>query len=275
MKYIFFGTPEFSADILGTLVRAGMPPVLLVTNPDRPRGRRKVMSPPPTKELAFGLGAGIAVLQPERLDADFIAQMRAFGADCGVLAAYGQIVPSEVIAAFPRGIVVVHPSLLPRYRGATPIQSALLAGDSETGTTLFLMDENVDHGPIIASRTEPISDTDTYVTLAKRLSALSAGLLIEILPKYGAGDITPQPQDEAQATYTKKLSSADGFVDLKKTAPEVIWRMVRSLNPEPGVWTLHGGKRVKLLEADCADGKLVIRKFQFEGGLPRSDGFEL
>lgn len=273
MKYIFFGTPEFSAEILGALVRAGMPPVALVTNPDRPRGRRKVMSPPPTKELAFGLGAGIAVLQPERLDADFIREIRAFGAECGVLAAYGTIVPKEVIAAFPKGIVVVHPSLLPRYRGATPIQSAIVAGDTETGTTLFLMDERVDHGPVIASATELIADTDTYMTLAKRLAGLSAELLIDVLPKYCAGEVAPRAQDELQATYTKKLVSADGFVDLEKTAPEVIWRMVRALNPEPGVFTVKDDKRVKLLEADFADGKLVIRTFQFEGGLPRTDGF--
>ena len=275
MKYVFFGTPEFSADILGALVRAGMPPVALITNPDRPRGRRKVISPPPTKELAFGLGAGIAVLQPERLDEDFIREIGAFGAECGVLAAYGTIVPKEVIAAFPKGIVVVHPSLLPRYRGATPIQSAIVAGDAETGTTLFLMDERVDHGPVIAFATEPIMDTDTYATLAKRLAARSAELLIDALPKYCAGDIAPQVQDDARATYTKKLVSADGFVDMKETAPEVIWRMVRALNPEPGVWALQDSKRVKLLEADLTDGKLVIRKFQFEGGLPRTDGFGL
>lgn len=273
MKYIFFGTPEFSADILGALVRAGMPPVALVTSPDRPRGRQKVVSPPPAKELALGLGGGIAVLQPERLDDAFVRDIKAFGADCGVLAAYGQIVPQAIIDTFLRGIVVVHPSLLPRYRGATPIQSALLAGDMETGTTLFLMDSRVDHGPIIAFASEPIMDTDTYATLAKRLSAKSAELLIETLPKYLAGEIIPRPQDEVQATHTKKFSGADGFVDLEKTAPEVVWRMVRALNPEPGAWTLKDGKRVKLLEADYADGKLLIRKFQFEGGLPRTDKF--
>ncbi len=269
MKYVFFGTPAFAATILERLIRAGMPPVALVTNPDRPRGRRKIMSPPPVKELVLGLGAGIDVLQPERIDDSFVSQLAAYRADCGILAAYGSILPLSAFAVFPKGIAVVHPSLLPRYRGATPIQAPILAGDPETGTTLFLMDEKVDHGPIIAAKRVGICSSETYATLAGKLAEASADLIIEFFPRYVSGDIVPQAQDEALATHTKKISSADGFVDLEKDSPEKIWRMVRALNPEPGVWTMQDGKRMKILEADLFDGKLVIKKFQFEGGVPR------
>ncbi len=271
MNYIFFGTPAFAATILEKLVRAGMPPVALVTNPDRPRGRKKTMSPPPVKELVLGLGAGIDVLQPEQLDSAFIAQLAAYRADCGVLAAYGRILPQEIFAIFPKGIAVVHPSLLPRYRGATPIQGPILAGDSETGTTLFLMDEKVDHGPLIASRPVALRGDETYATLARTLAEASADLIAASLPGYVSGAIMPQAQDESLATYTKKVSGTDGFVDLDKDSPETVWRMVRALNPEPGVWTMKDGKRMKILEADLVGGKLVIRQFQFEGGVPRTN----
>lgn len=287
--FIFFGTPEFSADILIRLVRAGFSPVAAVTNPDRPRGRKKLITPPPVKAAALGLGAGIDILQPEILDDAFAASLASHGAEFGVLAAYGKIVPKAVIDAFPKGIIVVHPSLLPKYRGATPIQAAILSGDQETGTTLFLMDEKVDHGPVLGVRILKIDDKDTYETLATKLSALSAELLIETLPRYADGGITPEVQDESRATYTKKLMAEGAFIDPAElaratsgedvTAAEKIVRMARALNPEPGTWTMYEGQpafaiasarrgRVKILEADLVDGKLVLKKIQFEGGKP-------
>ena len=271
MKYVYFGTPEFSADILTALVRAGMPPVALVTNPDRPAGRAKAMTPPPAKAAALGCGAGIDILQPERLDAAFAAMLAKYGADVGILAAYGKIVPPSVFAAFPKGIVVVHPSLLPKYRGATPLQAAILAGDAETGTTLFVMDEKVDHGPVIAERAVPVAPDETYATLAKKLSATSAELLIAAVPGYLSGATGSVPQDESAATYTKKLATDDAFVDIEKDPPERIVRMVRALNPEPGAWTMKNGRRMKILAAELADGALVITRYQFAGELSRSD----
>ena len=270
MKYVFFGTPAFAATILDRLIRAGMPPCAVVTKPDRALCRNNFMAPPPVKELVLGLGASIDVLQPEAIDGAFAAQLAAYRADCGVLAAYGAILPPEAFAVFPKGIAVVHPSLLPRYRGATPIQAPILAGDSETGTTLFVMDEKVDHGPLIASRPVALRGDETYATLAQALAEASADLIAESLPGYIPGAIVPQAQDESLATYTTKVSGADGFVDLENDSPESISRMVRALNPEPGVWTMKDGKRMKILEADFSDGKLVIRKFQFEGGVPRT-----
>ncbi len=285
MKYIYFGAPEFAADILSALVRGGMTPVAVVTNPDRPRGRKKIMTPPAVKSAMLGCGGGADILQPEVLDDVFIATLARYGAEVGVLAAYGKIIPPAVFSLFPKGIVVVHPSLLPKYRGATPIQAVILEGDRETGTTLFVMDKKVDHGSIIGQRNVLIANTDTYTTLAKKLAVVSAELLCEVLPAYVAGDGMSRAQDESQASYTKKLTSQDGYVDpqdfyfachpdepygeegsyIKKYPPEKIWRMVRALNPEPGVWTMQDGRRMKILEADVVDGKLAVKRIQFEG----------
>lgn len=270
IRYIFFGTSEFAAIILKRLVDRGMTPAAVVTNPDRPVGRKKVVSPPAVKQYLLKSPFNrIAIIQPERFDEVCIDEIIKIGADIGILAAYGKIIPHEVIAVFPKGIVAAHPSLLPLYRGPTPIQSALLNGDTETGTTLFLMDDIIDHGPVLAKRKAQIADNNTYETLSKKLAEASADLLIEILPRYVRGDIVPQAQDEAQATYTKKFTGADGFVNLNTDAPEKIWRMVRALNPEPGVWTMQNGRRMKILEAAVADGKLILKKIQFSGKKPQ------
>lgn len=268
--FVFFGTPDFAAVILEELVAAGMAPVAVVTNPDRPFGRKKELAPPPVKKFIVGSGVAIPVLQPEKLDEAFITELKALGAEVGVLAAYGKIVPCAVFDAFPKGIVVVHPSLLPKYRGATPIQSAILAGEELTGTTLFIMDEKVDHGPVLASAQVPLLDMDTYSTLADKLAEASAGLLIDTLPKYVGGEIVPVPQSETGATYTKKFSGEDGYVDLEKDDAVTVWRKVRALNPEPGVWTTKDGRRMKILDADLVNGKLVVRKVQFDGGKPQA-----
>ena len=268
-KYVFFGTPDFAAVVLEELIAAGMAPVAVVTNPDRPFGRKKELTPPPVKKFVMASGNEIFVLQPEKLDESFIAKLKSISAEVGVLAAYGKIVPRAVIDSFPKGIVVVHPSLLPKYRGATPIQSAILAGEDLTGTTLFIMDEKVDHGPVLGSTQVPLLDMDTYATLADKLAEASAALLIEILPKYAAGEMNPVPQSEDGVTYTKKFVSEDGRVDLDKDELVAVWRKVRALNPEPGVWTMEDGRRMKILDADVVDGKLVLRKIQFDGELPK------
>src|SRR3989344_171212 len=201
-KYVFFGTPDFAAVVLEELIAAGMAPVAVVTNPDRPFGRKKELTPPPVKKFVMASGNEIFVLQPEKLDESFIAKLKSISAEVGVLAAYGKIVPRAVIDSFPKGIVVVHPSLLPKYRGAPPLQSAILAGEDLTGTTLFIMDEKVDHGPVLGSTQVPLLDMDTYATLADKLAEASAALLIEILPKYAAGEMNPVPQSEDGVTYT-------------------------------------------------------------------------
>ncbi len=276
MNYVFFGTPKFSAIILERLINAGLSPSLVITNPDRPVGRKGVVTPPPVKVLAERYG--IPIVQPESL-ADY--RLPTANGQFAVLASYGKIIPKEIIAAFPQGIVVVHPSLLPRYRGATPIQSAILEGEAETGTTLILMDEKVDHGPILASDRLQATRNETYETLHDKLAELSADLLIEIIPKFLKGEIKPAPQNESLATYTKKFSTEDAFVpeaELLKAEKEggdiatAIDRKVRALNPEPGTWTIRQAQgkpqRVKLLEAEIVEGKLKLKKIQKEGGRP-------
>ena len=275
-RFVFFGTPEFAAIILERLIKAGWLPAAVVTNPDKPIGRKQVMTASPVKQVAQKYNLSIVN-----------GQLSKVNAPGGVLAAYGKIIPKEIIDIFPKGIVVVHPSLLPKYRGPTPIQTAILNGDKETGVTLFLMDEKIDHGPIISSfpafakasagRQFPIFNLG-YEELMRKLAEASADLLIKTLPKYLAGEIKLRPQDESQAhlrqgfggqaTYTKKFTTDDARVDLEKDPPELIWRKVRALNPEPGVWTIKDGRRMKILEASLADGKIILKKIQYEGKKP-------
>lgn len=275
MDYIFFGTPEFAAIILERLFKAGRPPVLTVCNPDRPAGRKKIITVPPAKIIARKYG--IPVAQPENLkDKNCLP-----AADFAVAAAYSLIIPEKILGMFRLGVVGVHPSLLPRYRGPSPIQSAILNGETETGVTLYLMDEKVDHGPIFAQRELelPISNFQ-FPILSQKLAELSGDLLEETLPKFISGRIVPAVQDEERATYTKKFKTEDGFVDLGKDAVDLVERKIRALNPEPGVWTrarentrlceiAKTGKRVKLLAAELIDRKLKLVKIQIEGEKPR------
>ncbi len=283
-KYVFFGTPEFAKIILRKLVDAGMLPTALVCNPDRPVGRKKIVTPPPTKLLAQKYG--IKVWQPEKLNGLKIGnwKLEIGEADFAIVAAYAKIIPKEIINIFPRGMIGVHPSLLPKYRGSTPIQAAILNGEEETGVTLYLLDEKADHGPIVSSVKRQVSSNDTYEILLKKLAELGGDLLAETIPKFLAGEITPKPQNDTEATYTKKFATDDAFVgenelneattsgNLEKAL--AIDRKIRALNPEPGVFTLSqskgGPKRVKLLEAEIQNGKLILKKIQEEGGRPRS-----
>ena len=285
MKFVFFGTPEFAAIILEKLINTGYVPVAVVCNPDRPVGRKKIITPPPAKQLLIEKlkDCNIEILQPESIDSSFKIQVSNFKPDIFIVAAYSQIIPKEILEIPRLGTIGVHPSLLPKYRGSSPIQSAILNGDEETGVSLYLMDDKMDHGPILAQREiknysikDDISIKNryelrimNYENLLKNLAELSADLLIETLPKFLKGEINPLPQDESQATYTKKFITEDGRVDLKKDNPLLIERKIRALNPEPGVFTFIDGKRVKLLEAKISDGKIVITKTQIEGKKPQ------
>jgi len=281
-RYVFFGTPEFAEIILRKLIDAGLPPTALVCNPDRPVGRKKVITPPATKQCVTSQVSSvkekIEILQPENLG-EIRGSLHAFQPDFAVVAAYAKIIPKEVIGIFPRGMMGVHPSLLPKYRGSSPIQTAILNGEGETGVTLYLLDEKMDHGPIVSSIKYQASSNDTYETLLKKLAGLGGNLLLETIPKFMAGEIKPQPQNEAEATYTKKFAADNAFVaesDLDEAITGVssekaaaIERKIRALNPEPGVWTTRNGRRVKLLEAEIQTGKLMLKKIQEEGKKPR------
>jgi len=274
--YAFFGTPEFAAIVLEKLITAHMPPVLVVCNPDRPVGRKHIITPPPTKLLT--IKHNIPVLQPEVLSNSKFEILNP-KPDFFIVAAYAKIIPQEILDIPRLGSIGVHPSLLPLYRGPTPIQTAIINGDEKTGVTLYLLDKDVDHGPVLATRELTITNDDNYDRLSRKLAELGANLLIETLPKFVNGEIKPQPQNEAQATYTKKLKTEDGFVDLEKDDPVITERKIRALNPEPGVFTLSPskgglfniaqGKRVKLLEAEIVEGKLKLKKIQIEGKTPQ------
>ena len=273
MNYVFFGTPRFAEVVLKKLIEEGMPPSFVVTNPDRPLGRKHILTPPPAKVVAEE--HHIPVFHPETLS-DLKSEIR--NADFAVLASYGKIIPKEIIDLFPKGIIVVHGSLLPRYRGATPIQTALLNGDPTTGITLLLMDEQVDHGKILSKVELKISEGDSYVSLIEKLAEMSAELILKTVPEYLAGKIVPQEQNHSEATFTKKSQTENGFVtwdNLREAETKggeeaiKIDRMIRALNPDPGVYTLKENKRIKLLEAKLENGKLKITTLQEEGKKPR------
>jgi methionyl-tRNA formyltransferase len=280
MKYVFFGTPRFAEIVLGGLIGAGIPPIAVVCNPDRPLGRKKVITPPPTKLLAAKTSADIKVIQPEKLDREFIERLAALKPDLFVVAAYAKIIPASVLAIPKFGTLGVHPSLLPKYRGASPIQSVILAGETTTGVTVYLMDEKMDHGPICVGQRELSFDplTTTYTALEERLAKLS----IELIPlamdlRLDPGTV-PGPQDESKATYTKKFIAENGFIEYSELdaalagnsdKTELILRTINALNSEPGVWTLQNGRRIKLLEA-CMDGSaLKLITTQEEGQKPK------
>lgn len=275
MKYVFFGTPRFAAIIVDRLIRAGMPPAALVCNPDRPVGRKKIVTPPPTKLVATeNEAAAITILQPEKLDEAFIETLHALQPDFFVVAAYAKIIPRDVLDIPRLGTLGTHPSLLPKYRGASPIQSVLLAGEKETGTTIYAMDEKMDHGAIYTQKRMAIADGENYLGLEERLAQLSADALAATMPGFCAGTIQPYEQDENEATFTKKFTTEDGFVsedDLRAaqsgnvSLARAIFHKIKALNPEPGCWTMDNGKRVKLLEATIEGEILKLTTIQEEG----------
>ena len=280
MKFIFFGTPEFAAIILEKLIQAELMPEAVICNPDKPTGRKQIITPPPVKVLAQKYG--LTIYQPKDKN-ELLEIIKKLQPDLAIVAAFGMLFPKEILAVPKYGFINIHPSLLPKYRGPTPIQTAILNGDEKTGVSLFLIDEKMDHGPILAQRELefPISNFQ-FPILSQKLAELGADLLIETLPKYINGEIKPQAQDESQATYTKKFSTQDAYIEPKdlEIAQEKggdkaieIERKIRALNPEPGTFTLSlskgGLKRTKLLEAKIIDEKLKITKIQVEGGKPK------
>ncbi|MBI2034006.1 MAG: methionyl-tRNA formyltransferase [Candidatus Liptonbacteria bacterium] len=287
MNYVFFGTPEFAAIVLRKLIEAKIPPSLVITNPDRPFGRKKIITPPPVKQLIANCQLPIEVLQPEDLKT-ISPRLSALEAEFFILAAYAKILPKEILQIPRLHVIGVHPSLLPKYRGPTPIQNAILNGEKETGVTLYLLDEKVDHGEIIAAASYKLDGNETYEKLMRKLAELGADLLLETIPEFIAGRLTPEKQDEAVTTYTKKFTSQDGFVKPEileaalagenREQAKLIERKIRALNPEPGVWTYaialanpeaeKREKRVKLLEAELREDKLILKKIQIEGRKP-------
>lgn len=240
------GTPDFAVPVLEALADvhqvAGV-----VTQPDRPAGRGRRLAPSPVKQVA--LVRGLPLSQPQSLRTpETVAQLAAWQPDVIVVAAFGQILRQNVLDLPPHGCLNVHASLLPRWRGAAPVPAAILAGDEVTGVTIMQMDAGLDTGPILAQRVEPIRHDDTRATLEKRLARLGAALLMDTLPAYLAGALSPQPQPGEGVTYAKQLRKEDGQLDWSLPAAELD-RRVRAFNPWPGAFTTWHGQRLKVLQA--------------------------
>ncbi len=278
---VFFGTNDFAAGILqGLLENPSISVKLIVTQPDKPIGRKKTLHAPPVKVLAEK--HGISIEQPATLKNYSLSIQDSF---LGITAQYGLLIPQSILDAFPHGILNVHTSLLPKYRGASPIQSAILHGETETGVTIMRMDAGLDTGPILLQKKIAIAPDDTAQTLEEKLIPLANTALTEALEGYLHGQLAPQPQDDQGATTCKELTREDGQIDWKKSAID-IYNAWRAFTPWPGIWTLWQAKRIKLLDvapvsktvppgqveyhADllligCGDGALAIRELQLEG----------
>jgi methionyl-tRNA formyltransferase len=258
LRLVFMGTPAFAVPSLRTLLSlrdvVGRPArvVAVVTQPDRPAGRGGHIQASPVKGAA--LEAGVPVLQPGRLRRpEHVAELRAYSPDLIVVAAFAQILSPAVLDMPAYGCLNVHASLLPRWRGASPIAAAILAGDTTTGVTIMKMDAGLDTGPILAQRAETIQPDDTVATLTERLATLGASVLVDTLGPWVAGQIIPRPQDEAQATLTRPLQREDGLIDWGATAAATVARMVRAYDPWPGAYTHYAGRMLKLWQAEALD----------------------
>lgn len=261
-KFAYFGTPQVASETLAYLLAHGFVPAVVVTSPDAPRGRGLVLTPSPTKELA--LQEGIPVLAPEKLDADALAAIAAYECEYAVVVAYGKLFPEELIRAFPKGVLNVHYSLLPKYRGATPLETALLMGERETGVTIQKMAKEMDAGDIVAQEATAVGGTETARELRPRLIELGAHLLADTLPAFLSGAITPIPQDASLATRAYKIKKEDGLLDLSAPA-ETNWNKYRAYADSIGTYFFEDGKRMKITAASYENGTFAVERVIPEG----------
>jgi methionyl-tRNA formyltransferase len=271
MRVLFWGTPEFATPPLRALLGEGFDVAGVVTQPDRPVGRsRSVLHPSPVKQIA--VEEGLPVLQPEKpRGAEFEAQLRALAPDISVVVAYGHILPQPVIELPPRGTLNIHASLLPRLRGAAPIQGAILAGDEETGVSIMRMVPRLDAGAVIHAVRTPIPHDETAGELTVRLSELGALALIEAMALLELGEAREQEQDESLATYAPKIERDATRVDWSAPATQVS-RVIRAYDPRPGAVTTLAGTEVKLFGARLADGARASRPDARPGEVLAIDG---
>jgi methionyl-tRNA formyltransferase len=256
VRVAFFGTPEFAVPSLRALVGEGFDVVAVVTRPDAPppRGRsRSHVVPPPVKVVAQA--EDLAVFQPKKpTDAAFLTQLQGTRPDVGVVVAYGHILKPELLALPPRGMVNVHPSLLPALRGPAPVEWAVVNGLEETGVTIMQMDAGMDTGPILHQIADRLDPDVTGGDLAAHLAEMGAQALVETLALLEQGTLRPMPQDESRATYAPKLTREIARIDWTKDAAAIA-RLIRGLDPRPGAWTELDGVEVKLFGARVADGR--------------------
>ena len=257
VRAVFMGTPDFALPALDALDAAGCDIVAVYTQPDRRAGRGKRATPSPVKQAA--LERGLPVYQPASLrrDPDACRQLAELAPHFIVVAAYGLFLPAETLALPPFGALNIHPSLLPLYRGPSPVPSAILAGDTATGVSLILLDEGMDSGPVLAQRETPIGADETAIDLTARLFEMGATLLADTLPAWRARRIAPAPQDESRATITRLLSREDGAIDWHMPAAQIA-RQVRAYHSWPSAFTHWNGKLLKIIEARAVDAPLAV-----------------
>ena len=264
IKIIFFGTPELAVFVLEELKNGGILPSLVITTPDKPVGRGMNLTPPPTKvwaEKNF-----ISTFQPKTLkDESALQAIKDEGPwDLFIVAAYGKIIPKEVLDIPKHGTLNIHPSLLPKYRGPSPIESAILSGDDETGVSVILLDEEMDHGDIIQTKKLKIESMNKE-ELGEKLFRTGGKMLVEIIPKWITGKIKAKEQDHSKATFTKKITKEDGLIDLSDNA-ETNWHKFRAYYGWPGIYFFTKKEtRIKITDAALENGKFVIKKVIPEG----------
>ncbi|MDU0459636.1 MAG: methionyl-tRNA formyltransferase [Geobacteraceae bacterium] len=284
-RMIFMGTPDFACPTLQILVDRHENLVAVVTQPDRPKGRGQKLMPPPVKELA--IRHGIPVYQPLKVrDPAFVELVRELEPDVIVVVAFGQILPKSLLDIPPYGCINVHASLLPRYRGAAPLNWCIINGESETGATTMLMDPGLDTGPMLLQKKTPIDENEDIVALHDRMAVLGADLLAETLERLKAGDITPEPQCDQDSCYAAMLRKEDGLIDWRRDA-RAIHDQIRGMSVWPGAYTILGDQVLKIfrtrigdgrgipgtvlksskgeLEVACLSGSLFIRELQLAG----------
>ncbi len=251
-RVLFAGTPDFARASLSALIDAGHAPIAVLTQPDRPSGRGKKIVPSPVKALA--LEHGIPVLQPATLKTpEAVSELEALKPDVLIVAAYGLILPQSALDVPAKGCLNVHGSILPRWRGAAPIQAAILAGDRTTGISLMAMTAGLDCGPVYSTEAIEIGDDETAGELHDRLAALGGEMLVRDLEKILSGELTSVEQDDEAASYAGKIKTADAQIDWRRPAVELD-RCVRAYNPVPGAWFMHDGERIKCWTASVRDG---------------------
>jgi len=274
-KFTFFGTDNFSVIVLEKLLKNGFVPSLIITAPDRPAGRGQQMQSPAVKIWAEE--NKINFLQPEKLDDGLVVEIKNLGNfDFFVVASYGKIIPDNILQIPKKGALNVHPSLLPMYRGASPVETAILEDNKETGVTIMLMDKEMDHGPILEQEFIDITEWPQKLILEKQLAEIGGELLSQIIPAWFGNEIIEQKQDHSFASFTKKIKKEDGLIEIKDLAVDFpklekrsVFLKVKALNPWPGVYFfvnhLEKQTRIKITDADFIDEKTVITKVIPEG----------
>lgn len=277
-KFIFFGTPEYAKITLETLVKNGFVPSLVICSPDAPIGRKQIITPPPVK--TFANEHNIPVFQPEKINETAIQIILDYEPEYAVVSAYGKILPNTLIDSLPYGFLNVHPSLLPKYRGPSPLEAPILNNDAKTGVSIMLLDELVDHGPILKSEEFPLIGNEYAKDLGVILFEKGTETLCEVIPKWLNGELEPVDQNHDEATFTKKIKKNDAFVDFdeilntqNKESQKSIWAKWRAYYPWPGMYfeIEHAGKQIRVkinmatFENNNSGGEFKILRVTPEG----------